>query len=177
MKRYPTSRLPKHFPRSIIGAAATALLTLATMIPAPLQAGESDAELEEVFAHLRFLPGAWTGNGLGGTTDEVWLPPRDGQMLGVFRLVGGTMPRFSEILTIGRFDGRIELRLKHFDQQLHGWEEKADVVSFPFESSEPGRVAFRGLTFHDAGEDQLRIELQLRNAERTWTEVFEFRRR
>lgn len=142
-----------------------------------LHAEEADPELERVFAHLEFLEGAWTGNGFGGVTDEVWLPPRGGQMLGLFRLVGGTMPRFSEILTIGRFDGRIELRLKHFDGQLHGWEEKADVTSFPFESSEPGKVTFRGLEFQKDGDDALRIELQLRNAERTWTEVFEFQRR
>lgn len=154
------------------------LLTLICLASSTtLQAEEADPELERVFSHLEFLEGAWTGNGFGGVTDEVWLPPSGGQMLGLFRLVGGTMPRFSEILTIGRFDGRIELRLKHFDGQLHGWEDKDDVVSFPFESSEPGKVTFRGLEFQKDGDDALRIELQLRNAERTWTEVFEFRRR
>ena len=172
-----TRHQPLQDRRSISSLAlASALLILLCLLPGALLAAEPDAELERVFEHLEFLHGAWTGNGFGGTTDEVWLPPRDGQMLGLFRLVGGTMPRFSEILTIGRFDGRIELRLKHFDDQLHGWEEKDGVVSFPFESSEPGKVAFRGLTFQDAGDGQLRIELSLRNGDQTWTEVFEFRR-
>ena len=158
-------------------ALSAAMLLALTAVPSALLAEEADPELDRVFAHLEFLQGSWTGNGFGGTTDEVWLPPRDGQMLGLFRLVGGSsMPRFSEILTIGRFDGQIELRLKHFDAQLHGWEEKDGVVSFPYQSSEPGKVAFRGLTFLDAGEGQLKIELQLRNGEGTWTEVFEFER-
>ena len=33
-----------------------------------------------------WLVGYWDGEGLGGRIEDVWLPPRDGVMLGVFRL-------------------------------------------------------------------------------------------
>lgn len=37
-------------------------------------------------AQVAWLTGYWIGEGLGGTIEDVWLPPRGGVLLGAFRL-------------------------------------------------------------------------------------------
>ena len=35
---------------------------------------------------MAWLAGYWEGEGLGGTMEDIWMPPRDGVILGAFRL-------------------------------------------------------------------------------------------
>src|SRR5687767_15714011 len=38
-------------------------------------------------ADMAWLAGRWTGDGLGGRTEEIWSPPDAGTMMGTFRLI------------------------------------------------------------------------------------------
>jgi hypothetical protein len=75
-------------------------------------------------------------------------------------------------------DGAFVLRLKHFNPDFTGWEEKSDYVTFPLRSVAPNQAVFSGLSYTLVDGDKLRIELQLRQSDGTVeTEVFELTRR
>jgi hypothetical protein len=112
---------------------------------------------------MTWFAGQWTGTGLGGTCDEVWSQPAAGAMMGMFRLVKEGKLVFYEFLTLVEHEGSLLLKLKHFNADLTGWEEKADFVKFRLLKIEPDAVYFEGLTFKRVGRDKLEIFLALRN--------------
>jgi hypothetical protein len=112
---------------------------------------------------MRWFIGTWTGTGLGGTTDETWTAPIAGAMLGTFRLVKEEKPVFYEFLTLVEHEGSLVLRLKHFNPDLTGWEEKADSIKFRLLKVGPDEIAFDGLTMRREGADTLRIFLAIRS--------------
>lgn len=110
-----------------------------------------------------WLAGFWTGTGLGGVSEEMWTAPAAGAMLGTFRLIKEGKPVFYEFLTLVEHEGSLLLRLKHFNPDLTGWEEKADSLSFRLLKHGPDEIAFDGLTFRRDGNDRLHIFLAFRN--------------
>jgi hypothetical protein len=113
---------------------------------------------------LAWFAGAWTGSGLGGVTDEIWSPPAGGAMMGMFRLVRDGKIVFYEFLTLVEQDGSLLLKLKHFNPDLTGWEERANFVTFRLLTIAPDAVHFNGLTFRRQGADRMEIFLALRNS-------------
>lgn len=79
------------------------------------------ASIEDV----SWVAGHWTGQALGGIAEEVWSPPLGNGMMGMFKLVKGGEVAFYELLTIVEENGSLVLKLKHFDADLAGWEERA----------------------------------------------------
>jgi hypothetical protein len=70
-------------------------------------------------------------------------------------------------MTITIEDGRPSLRLKHFNADMTGWEEKDEVVTFAFEHAKPREVGFDGLTYRAVDEDSLTIVVQTEGEGRT----------
>jgi hypothetical protein len=60
---------------------------------------------------------------------------------------------FYEILSIAEVGGSLEYRLKHFNADLTGWEEKAEVRRFPLVAIENDAWYFDGLTIRRDGPD------------------------
>jgi hypothetical protein len=112
-------------------------------------------------ADMAWLAGHWTGDGLGGVSEEMWTAPHDGVMLGMYRLIRDGKPVFYELLTISEHEGSLLLRLKHFNPDLTGWEDKSETVDFPFVAKTDGRLQFAGLTFMPDG-DRVTIYLAIR---------------
>jgi len=107
-------------------------------------------------ADVAFLAGHWTGDGLGGRFEEVWTPPKQGVMVGMYR--GLTMdgaPTFNELLVLREEQGSLIVRLKHFDPDMTGWEDKAQVVTMPFLGTRDGLVHFDRMSFQVTGPDTL----------------------
>jgi hypothetical protein len=128
-------------------------------------------------ADIAWLAGHWTGDGLGGVSEEMWTPPRNGVMLGMYRLIRDGKPAFYELLTIAEENGTLALRLKHFNADLTGWEEKDKSVSFQYVSKTDRTVHFNGLTFQRDNDDQLTIFLALRQKDGSLREeVFRLKR-
>jgi hypothetical protein len=74
-------------------------------------------------------------------------------------------------------EGTISLRLKHFNPDLTGWEEKDKTVDFRFIKKDGNRIYFTGLTFERRGNFELNIYLSLRQKDGTVKEeVFRMRR-
>jgi hypothetical protein len=112
--------------------------------------------------------GTWRGDGLGGETEESWSTPAAGAMMGMFRLVkpgadGHKAVAFYEFLTFVEQQGSLVLKLKHFNADLTGWEEKDGFVTFRLARVTPDAVYFDGLTFRKEGRDKMTIFLALRD--------------
>ena len=93
------------------------------------------------------LIGHWRGDFLGGTGEEVWLPPAGGAMVGTFRLIRDDAVVFYELMTIVEEEGGVVLHIKHFGADLAGWEEKEETVPSKLLKAEPDALYFEGLTF------------------------------
>jgi hypothetical protein len=114
-------------------------------------------------ADLAWLTGRWTGDGLGGQFEETWSPPAGGSMVGYFRLTKGDKPVFYEIMTLLEVEGSVEMRLKHVNPDMTGWEEKNDFVTFKLVKHDASGAYFSGLTFKRVGPDAIEGYLALRN--------------
>lgn len=152
-------------------------LVVAALIPAPLAAGEEPApafharRLGEAKSppatldQVAWLAGHWVGEGLGGVSEELWSPPAGGAMMGTYRLLKDGAPVFYELLLLVEENGTLILKLKHFDPDLTGWEEKADFVDFPLVAIEADAVHFDGLTYERQPDASLKVYLLLRSRE------------
>ena len=71
------------------------------------------------------LAGRWVGTDYGWA-ETVWMPARDGRVLGMFRWHderGGVIVH--ELLSISEEDGEVVLRFRHFDAGLDPWKQEA----------------------------------------------------
>lgn len=126
-----------------------------------LKLGEGSSE-KATIADAAWLAGSWRGTGLGGFSDETWSQPEGGVMIGTYRLIKEGKPVFYEMMWLLETEGTIILRLKHFNPDLTGWEEKDKSVDFKFVKKDGKRLYFSGLTFERASRDELNIYLALR---------------
>lgn len=115
--------------------------------------GSPNAELKDV----SWITGNWYGEALGGVTEEVWTAPLGGSMMGSFKLVIDGKVQFYELCTITEENGSLLLRIKHFNADLKGWEEKDNSEEFPLVKLEKNRAYFNQLTFERIGENELNI--------------------
>lgn len=137
-----------------------ASLLACLLVCAPAQAAETRTAPEghvpppASVAQLGWLAGIWTGEGIGGAkATEVYSPPGAGSLAGHFvQEDGAGGVRFFEIMQIAEADGSLVYRLKHFTEDLAGWEEKDEYVSFPLVAIEDRAVYFSGLTLRLDGD-------------------------
>lgn len=127
---------------------------------------------------VAWLAGHWIGEGLGGVSEEMWSPPAGGAMMGNYRLLRDGAPVFYEFLLLVEENDTLILKLKHFDPDLAGWEEKADFVDFPLVAIEADAIHFDGLTYERQADGSMRIYLLLhgRDTGTVREEVFTLRR-
>jgi hypothetical protein len=100
-----------------------------------------------------------------------------GQIIGHFIQMDRDGIAFSEILSIAEIDGTLEYRLKHFNADLTGWEEKDEMARFPLVALEEGAAYFDGLTLRRDGPDGLVAAVRMERADGTGRDlVFRYRR-
>lgn len=114
---------------------------------------------------IAWIEGHWRGKDLGGETEEIWSPPMGGGMMGSFRLVVEGAISFYELMTITQVGHTLLLRIKHFDPELRGWEEKDKSVEFRLVKLAPGKVYFDGLTFEKVNEEQINVYVNFEGKE------------
>jgi len=111
---------------------------------------------------MTWLVGHWKGTGLGGVSEEIWADPVGGVMMGMYRLVINGKPSFYEFMHLAEDQGSLALKLKHFNPDLTGWEEKDRFVTFPLVKLGQTEAFFSGLTFRLLEDGRLEIYLALR---------------
>jgi hypothetical protein len=126
---------------------------------------EGEKSPPATIADMGWYQGRWTGSGLGGYNEEIWSPPRDGMMMGMYRMLKDGKPVFYELLIITEESGSLMIKLKHFHPDLRGWEERdADAaVKFPFVAKKDNRLYFDGMTFERVADDRVKVYLVIEN--------------
>ena len=142
-----------------------------------LKVAEGQASEKATISDAAWLAGSWRGTGLGGFSEETWSSPEGGIMVGTYRLVKDGKPVFYEMMWMLETEGTLILRLKHFNAELTGWEEKDKSVDFKFVKKDGKRLYFSGLTFEQASKSELNIYLVLRQRDGSLKEeVFTMKR-
>lgn len=131
-------------------------------------------------ATAEWLVGDWGGTGIeGAEAAESWLPPSAGTMVGIFvqeKPDGSLM--FTEHMYLAEDAGSLVLKLKHFNPDLTGWEEKDGMVRFRFLAAEPCALYFSALTYRCEGKDGLLVAVRVKSEGAEVKElVFRFKRR
>lgn len=122
----------------------------------------SSATIEEV----SWISGHWTGEAFGGITEEIWTPPLGNSMMCAFKLVNEDSIVFYELCTISEKEGTLILRLKHFHEDLKGWEEKDEVQEFPLVKLGKNIAFFDGFTFEKVDDEHLNIYVRISEGEK-----------
>lgn len=154
-----------------------ALLALLIGLPASLAAAQT-IEVKSLGAgetsppasldDIAWMVGHWTGEGLGGTSKEVLAPPAGGQMMGMFRqLDAGGALQFYEFYSFAEEDGSLVLRLKHFNPDLTGWEEKDEMETFRLVALEGQTAWFDGITYSMTAPGEMTAAVQVGGPEPT----------
>ncbi len=125
---------------------------------------------------LSWITGFWTGTGLGGECEEVWMPEKDGQMIGTFRFWEDGKLVFSEFMNLVQEGDSFSLKLKHFGADLTPWEEKDEWTTFRLVELGENTVWFHGLTMERRG-DELIYKLALTENGESSIEEFRFTKR
>lgn len=121
-------------------------------------------------ADASWLVGDWVGTGIeGAEAAEFWIPPSNGTMVGLFlqeRPDGSIY--FTEHMYLTEEAGSLVLKLKHFNPDLTGWEEKDGMVRFRLLSIEPCAAYFSSLTYRcvrdpETGEDGLLVAVRMKS--------------
>jgi hypothetical protein len=128
-------------------------------------------------SELAWMVGHWEGEGLGGQSFETISPPVAGQMSGHFQQVKDGKVQFYEIYHFVPVGDSLMLRLKHFNAELTGREEKDQSLEFPLVAIEGEAVYFDGLTMRRAGEDGMESVVRIGRDDGTVQDAkFRFRR-
>ncbi|UMB61309.1 DUF6265 family protein [Lutibacter sp. A80] len=106
---------------------------------------------------ISWIAGYWVGEAFGGITEEIWTAPLGKSMMGSFKLVVEDTVQFYELCTITEENNSLLLRIKHFDKDLNGWEDKDTSIEFPLVKIEKNKVFFDDLTFEKISENELVI--------------------
>lgn len=102
-----------------------------------------------------WLVGQWSGTGIGGAeAHESWLVPSGDTMVGTFvqeTAEGGIL--FTEHMYLMEQDGSLLVKLKHFNPDMTGWEDKDGMVTFRLLATEPCALYFHALTYRCVDSD------------------------
>ena len=166
----------------LIAGVAIATLASTAFAQSPLtentlKFAEGGARVEAGLDRLSWMAGSWVGEGLGGTVEEMWSPPSAGTMVGTFKLIQEGQPVFYEFFVITDEDGSPVLKLKHFNPDMKGWEEKDGFVTFRLIKADDSAAYFGGLTYRRVGDDGMKVFLAMRRKGELEEVSFEFERR
>ena len=133
---------------------------------------------------LAWLEGLWVGKINSDYVEEVWTKATAGAMMGMFRWVTKGRLRLYEFMTIAQNGKNIEMRIKHFDPDLSGWEEKEESTVFCLsELSDRQAVFFQKseskplwLVYKSPSESTLRLYFEPRGNSPVGDKVFSFQR-
>lgn len=111
--------------------------------------------------NVSWMSGSWRGEAFGGVAEEVWSPPSGASLMGMYKQINDGEVAFYEFMAVVAEAGSLVLRLKHFDRDLSGWEEKDVVRQFPLVRITPAAAYFDGITYRLVDKHTLAVVVLL----------------
>ena len=121
-------------------AKARQAALVAAFLAVPI--GNGQQPRNTALSPLAFLSGRWMSEERTEVQEENWSPVIGNSMMGSFRIVQGGRPVFYEFWVVEVDENRPVLRLKHFDANLAGGEEKNVSTKMPLVSKAEGDALF-----------------------------------
>ncbi len=121
----------------------------------------TNQKLEPKLENIKWIAGNWKGEAFGGLTEENWSEPSGGSMMATFKLIDKGQVVFYEIEIIREIENSLVLQLKHFDNDLKGWETKDETVDFPLKEITPNKVIFEGMTFEKISDNEMNVYVDI----------------
>lgn len=131
------------------------LFTTSTLI------AQEEGILEPKLKNIAWISGNWKGEAFGGKTEENWSKPSGGSMMATFKLINDGKVSFYEIEIIRELENTLILQLKHFNNDLKGWETKDETVDFPLKEITPTQVIFDGMTFEKISDNKMNVYVDI----------------
>ena len=123
------------------------------------------------------LVGEWQGEAFGQQFEETWNAPSAGTMVGMFKVYDPQKGvSFYELMIIAEEANSITLKVKHFNADFSGWEDKDEFVSMPLVAFSNDELHFDGLSFYRLKEDALDAYVALGSDSGTQEEKLIYRR-
>ena len=119
---------------------------------------------QATLSDVAWITGSWEGEAFGGQVQEVWAPPLGDSMMCAFKLVVDGKVEFYELCQIREESGSLVLRLKHFNGDLKGGEEKDETVDFKLVKVEKDIVYFDGFTVERVSKDKINMHVMIGEA-------------
>lgn len=131
------------------------------------------ASIEDV----SWISGYWQGEVWGGQFEEIWSKPAAGSMMASFKFTESDQVKFYELLTISEHQGSLLLQLKHFSDDLKGWEEKDQSMNYKLVRLTDNAVFFEGYTYKLINHNEIHVYVVIENDGTKQETKFVFRRR
>lgn len=122
-----------------------------------------ETPLEPKLDNIAWISGNWKGEAFGGQVEENWSKPSGGSMMATFKLINEGKVSFYEIEIIRELENTLVLQLKHFDNELKGWETKEETVDFPLIKVTTKRVVFEGMSFEKVNDNEMNVYVDIEN--------------
>ena len=136
----------------------------------------TDKPLAPKLENIAWIAGNWRGEAMGGTTEENWSAPHGDSMMASFKVVKDGKVVFYEIEIIRQLENTLVLQLKHFNNDLKGWETKDQTVDFPLVEITKNKVVFEGMTFERISETEMNVYVDVENDGSTQTLTFNYKK-
>ncbi len=151
-----------HFWISIFALAALPASSVAAAPDETRSARAGVAPPDARIESLAWLEGSWRGPGLGGDATEVYSAPEAGQITGHFTQTKQGSVSFYELIQIVPVGKSLAYRLRHFNADLSGWEDKTrKPESFALVAIEKDAVHFDGLTMRRLGPNRIDVWVRI----------------
>ncbi|MEZ4796510.1 MAG: DUF6265 family protein [Flavobacteriaceae bacterium] len=137
---------------------------------------QTEIKLEPKIENIAWIAGTWKGEAFGGITEEIWSEPSGGSMMATFKLVVDGKVSFYEIEIIREVENSLILQLKHFNNDLKGWETKDETIDFPLIEITPNKITFEGMIFEKVNDKEMNIYVDIENKEKKETVKFQYKK-
>ncbi len=137
---------------------------------------QTEQKLEPKLENIAWIAGNWKGEALGGLTEENWSKPSGGSMMATFKLINDGKVTFYEIIIIREVDKTLILQLKHFNNDLKGWETKDETIDFPLKEITSNKVIFEGMTFEKISDNEMNVYVDIEDKDKVETIKFNYKK-